>query len=108
MSIKRSACTSIMVGKKASLEGTTYISRNEDRLKAIHPKAVIVQPAVTGRKETFVSAYNQLTVPLPASGMRYTATPDVDQSAGPNEEDGFNSKNVANPPQNPFMPTNAF
>ncbi|WP_407892328.1 C69 family dipeptidase [Lacticaseibacillus sp. N501-2] len=94
MTFKRSACTSIMVGKKASLEGTTYISRNEDRLKAIHPKAVIVQPAVSGRQETFVSAYNQLTVPLPASGLRYTATPNVDQSAGPNEEDGFNSKNV--------------
>ncbi|WP_461214995.1 C69 family dipeptidase [Lacticaseibacillus sp. GG6-2] len=90
----RSACTSIMVGKAATLEGATYISRNEDRLKAIHRKRVIVQPAVSGRDQTFVSAYNGLTVPLPATGYRYTATPDADQSAGPNEEDGFNSMNV--------------
>jgi dipeptidase len=83
-----------MVGKKASLEGFPYISRNEDRLQAIYPKAVIVQPAVQGRDETFVSAYNGLTVPLPASGYRYTATPNVDQSAGPNEEDGFNAQGV--------------
>ncbi len=30
--IELSACTSILVGKKASLDGATYISRNEDRL----------------------------------------------------------------------------
>ena len=92
--IEISACTSMMVGKKASLDGATYISRNEDRLVAIYPKRFVVQPAVTGRKETYVSPYNNLTVPLPESGYRYTSTPDADQSAGPNEEDGFNEKNV--------------
>ncbi|MFD1484630.1 C69 family dipeptidase [Lacticaseibacillus baoqingensis] len=92
--ITRSACTSIMVGKKASLEGAPYISRNEDRLQAIYPKAVVVRSAVQGRSETFVSAYNGLTVPLPANGYRYTATPNVDQSQGPNEEDGFNALGV--------------
>ena len=63
--IEISACTSMMVGKKASLDGATYISRNEDRLVAIYPKRFVVQPAVTGRKETYVSPYNNLTVPLP-------------------------------------------
>ena len=61
---------------------------------AIYPKRFVVQPAVTDRKETYVSPYNNLTVPLPESGYRYTSTPDADQSAGPNEEDGFNEKNV--------------
>ncbi|KRL27761.1 dipeptidase A [Limosilactobacillus frumenti DSM 13145] len=83
-----------MVGKDASLDGSTFISRNEDRVKAIEPKQFLVQPAVHDRHETYVSAYNKLTVPLPANGMRYTATPSVDQSAGPNEEDGFNEVNV--------------
>lgn len=91
---RNSACTSIMVGKDASLDGSTFISRNEDRVKAIEPKQFLVQPAVHDRHETYVSAYNKLTVPLPANGMRYTATPSVDQSAGPNEEDGFNEANV--------------
>ena len=91
---RNSACTSIMVGKDASMDGSTFISRNEDRVKAIEPKQFLVQPAVHDRHETYVSAYNKLTVPLPANGMRYTATPSVDQSAGPNEEDGFNEANV--------------
>ncbi|GKT03009.1 C69 family dipeptidase [Furfurilactobacillus sp. WILCCON 0119] len=89
-----SACTSIMVGKKASLDGATYIARNEDRVVAIHPKRFFVQPAVSGRSETYVSPYNQLTVPLPADGLRYTATPNADPTDGPNEEDGFNEANV--------------
>lgn len=89
-----SACTSILVGKKASLDGATYISRNEDRVVAIHPKRFLVQPAVSGRQATYTSPYNGLTVPLPETGYRYTATPNADSSAGPNEEDGFNEKNI--------------
>lgn len=91
----KDACTSMMVGKSASQDGATYISRNEDRLKAIEPKRFIVQPAVKGRKETYVSPYNGVTVPMPAEGMRYTSTPTLDQSTGPNEEDGINEANVA-------------
>lgn len=75
MTFRNSACTSIMVGKKASIDGSNYISRNEDRVKAIEPKRFIVQPAVSGRHETYVSPYNHLTVPLPEKGMRYTSTP---------------------------------
>ncbi|MCC3237223.1 C69 family dipeptidase, partial [Pediococcus acidilactici] len=92
--IEMSACTSVMVGKQASLDGATYISRNEDRLVAIHPKRFLVQPAVSGRQEIYKSPYNGLTVPLPESGYRYTSTPNADESEGPNEEDGFNEKNV--------------
>ena len=91
----KDACTSIMVGKKASLDGATYICRNEDRVKAIEPKRFFVRPAVSGRQETYVSPYNKLTVPLPETGMRHTTTPSLDQSAGPNEEDGINEANVA-------------
>lgn len=91
---RTSACTSIMVGKGATIDGSTFISRNEDRVKAIEPKRFLVRPAVHDRHATYVSAYNKLTVPLPENGLRYTATPSVDQSAGPNEEDGFNSANV--------------
>ncbi|WP_334351982.1 C69 family dipeptidase [Companilactobacillus sp. HBUAS56257] len=92
--IELSACTSIMVGKKASMDGATYISRNEDRMNAIYPKKVIVQPSVNNRHATYVSAYNQMTMPYPENGYRYTSTPSVDQTTGPNEEDGFNEKNV--------------
>lgn len=49
---RKSACTSVMVGKKASMDGSTFIARNEDRVLAIEPKRFIVQPAVSGRDET--------------------------------------------------------
>ena len=91
----KDACTSIMVGKKASLDGANYIARNEDRVKAIEPKRFLVKPAVKGRHETYVSPYNKVTVALPEEGMRYTSTPTLDQTAGPNEEDGINEANVA-------------
>lgn len=92
--LEASACTSILVGKKASMDGSTLISRNEDRHAAIEGKRLIVQPAVSGRKETYVSPYNKLTVPLPENGYKYISMPNLDQSAGPNEENGFNEKNV--------------
>ena len=91
----KDACTSIMVGKKASLDGATYIARNEDRVKAIEPKRFLVKPAVEGRHETYVSPYNKVTVPMPEKGMRYTSTPSLNQKTGPNEEDGINEANVA-------------
>ncbi len=91
----KDACTSIMVGKKASLDGANYIARNEDRVKAIEPKRFLVKPAVKGRHETYVSPYNKVTVALPEEGMRYTSTPTLDQTAGPNEENGINEANVA-------------
>ncbi len=93
--IELSACTSMMVGKNASIDGSTMISRNEDRFYAIHPKRFFVQPAVHDRHETYVSKYNGLTMPLPTDGYRYTSTPNGDLSDGLNEEDGINEKNVA-------------
>ena len=92
--IEKSACTSVMVGKKASLNGSTFIARNEDRLVAIYPKRFLIQPAVSGRKEVYKSTYNKLEVPLPESGYRYSSTPNITMEDGINEEDGFNEKGV--------------
>ncbi|MQS76002.1 C69 family dipeptidase [Companilactobacillus halodurans] len=92
---KHAACTSILVGKKASLDGATYIARNEDNYVANWPKKFFVQPQVHNRKETYVSPYNNLTVQLPSEGLRYTSSPDANQDEGLYEEDGINEKNVA-------------
>lgn len=89
-----SACTSIMVGKKAALDGSNYIARNEDNFVANWPKKFYVQAAVTDRHETYVSPYNKLTVKLPESAYRYTTSPDANQDEGYYEEDGINEKNV--------------
>ena len=92
---KHAACSSIMVGKKASMDGSTYIARNEDNYVAIYPKKFFVQPAVTNRIETYKSVYNGLTEKLPTSGYRYTSSPDLNTTEGLYEEDGINEKNVA-------------
>lgn len=91
---KHSACTSIMVGKKAAQDGSNFIARNEDNYVANWPKRFFVQPAVKNRHETYVSAYNKLTVELPEKAYRYTSSPDANQDEGWYEEDGINEKNV--------------
>ena len=91
---KHAACTSIMVGKKAAIDGTNYIARNEDNFVANWPKRFFVQPAVKDRHETYVSPYNKLTIDLPEKAYRYTSSPDANQDEGWYEEDGINEKNV--------------
>lgn len=88
------ACTSVMVGKKASMDGVNYIARNEDNFVANWPKRFFVQPAVSDRHETYTSPYNKLSVELPETGYRYTSSPDANQDEGWYEEDGINEKNV--------------
>lgn len=35
---KHSSCTTILVGKNATYDGSTIIARNEDAGEAVHPK----------------------------------------------------------------------
>lgn len=94
MKIKKHSCTSMMVGKNASIDGNTYIARNEDNYVSVYPKRFYVQEAVNNRDETYTSVYTGLTVKLPKSGYRYTTSPDTYQEEGLYEEDGINEKNV--------------
>lgn len=90
---KFSACTSILVGKKASLDGTIMIGRNEDA-KAAWPKHFVVhQRGELG--DQFVSKETKVKIPLPTPSFKYTATPEWTSKAGLFEEDGINEFNVA-------------
>ncbi|MBP5844108.1 C69 family dipeptidase, partial [Lactiplantibacillus plantarum] len=40
------ACTTILVGKKATVDGSTMIARNDDTFMPITPQKFIVHPAV--------------------------------------------------------------
>ncbi len=106
--IEISACTSMMVGKKASLDGATYISRNEDRLVAIYPKRFVVQPAVTGRKETYVSPYNNLTVPLPNPGIVTHPRPMLTKAPDQMKKTVLMKRMSAKVLPKVFMPTNGY
>ncbi|WP_461214295.1 C69 family dipeptidase [Lacticaseibacillus sp. GG6-2] len=89
----RSSCTSILIGKNASTDGSVMIGRNEDA-KAAWPKHLVVRPAVAAA-QTFTSKDNGFTLTLPANALSYTATPEWTDRFGVFEEAGINSAGVA-------------
>ena len=92
---KLSACTSILVGKKAMADNSTIIARNEDA-KTAWPKHLTVHEHKEFEEEqVFVSNDNKFTIPLPKVRFRYSATPEWTDKFGLFEEDGINEYGVA-------------
>ena len=85
------SCTTILVGRKASNDGSTMIARTEDghfdvkRLTVVNPKD---QP----RK--YKTKISHLEIDLPDKPMRYTACPNVDPKQGVWAATGINEANV--------------
>ncbi|ANK59412.1 peptidase U34 [Loigolactobacillus backii] len=88
-----SACTSVLVGKAASADGSTFIGRNEDS-KAAWPKH-FVKHAHNSAGTEFVSKDTGLSLTLPQESAAYTATPEWTDKFGLFEEDGINEYGVA-------------
>ena len=87
-------CTTILVGKNASYDGSTIVARNEDspsgqfepkRMQVVHPDE---QPRV------YTSVESHLSFELPDDPMRYTSVPDAISGHGIWAEAGFNEANV--------------
>ncbi|GAX02776.1 dipeptidase [Secundilactobacillus pentosiphilus] len=89
-----SACTSILIGKSASVDGSVMIGRNEDSRPA-WPKHFVVHPATTNGQTSFESTDNGFKMPLPKTAYKYTATPEWTAKYGLFEEDGINQYGVA-------------
>lgn len=89
-----SACTSILIGKNATVDGSVMIGRNEDSRPA-WPKHFVVHPAKTTPNATFKSTDNTFEMPLPEAAAKYTATPEWSDKYGVFEEDGINEFGVA-------------
>ena len=88
------ACTTILVGKNASYDGSTIIARNEDspngqfepkKMKVVHPEE---QP------KTYTSVLSHLSFELPDNPMRYSSVPDALPGHGIWAAAGFNTANV--------------
>lgn len=88
------ACTTILVGKDASYDGSTIVARNEDSPGGqFEPKRMQVvlskdQPRV------YTSVESHLTIELPEEPMRYTSVPDAIEGHGVWAAAGFNELNV--------------
>ncbi|MCL0311733.1 C69 family dipeptidase [Apilactobacillus sp. TMW 2.2459] len=92
---KYSACTSIIIGKKASTDGSIMIGRNED-CKSSWPKHFVVHSAKKFKKENvFKSNDNDFKISLPLTRYKYSATPEWTTKYGLFEENGFNEYGVA-------------
>ena len=87
-------CTTILVGKHATIDGSTMIARNEDGGDEPNPQKFVVYPA-NAAGTVYESGANHVKIPLPENGFRYTATPDADDSFGVWAGAGINSQNVA-------------
>ncbi|AVK62973.1 dipeptidase [Lactobacillus sp. CBA3606] len=92
-----SACTSILVGKNATADGSTMIGRNEDSRAAWAKKLVVHAHAEFTTAPTFKSAdvAHPFELTLPKIRAKYTATPEWTPKFGLFEEDGINEYGVA-------------
>lgn len=88
-------CTTILVGKDASYDGSTLMARNEDA----HPdsfeskKFIVVKPEE--QPIEYQSVISKVKIKLPENPMRYTAMPNADPKEGIWGEAGINEYNVA-------------
>lgn len=88
-------CTTLLVGKRASYDGSTIIARNEDSSsKEFTPKRfVVIQPADQPRHYRSVLAH--LDIDLPDDPQRYTCMPNALAGEGVWGEAGVNESDVA-------------
>mgnify|MGYP000762981061 CR=1 FL=1 len=88
------ACTTILVGKDASYDGSTIIARNEDSANGeFNPKRfIVVKPDEQPRE--YRSVISHLTIDLPDDPLQYTAVPNADLKEGIWGEAGVNEANV--------------
>ena len=84
-------CTTVLVGKGASNDGTTMIARTDDGHFDVK-KFVVVEPKDQPKK--YKSVISHVEIKLPDNPMRYTASPSVDLKQGIWAATGINAANV--------------
>lgn len=90
----RSSCTSILIGKKATIDGSVIIGRNEDSRTA-WPKHLAFHQRVKTEGNVFKSHGNKFSLDLPKTAYAYSSTPEWTKKYGVFEEDGINEYRVA-------------
>lgn len=85
-------CTTILVGKKASNDGSTIIARNDDG--GFEAKRVLVHAAKEA-PYTYKTVISHLSVELPENAMRYTDCSNVNKENGVWPACGINEANVS-------------
>ncbi len=87
-------CTTILVGSKASYDGSTMIARNDDSGSGsyMEKKFVVIKPEDQPRK--YESVLSHVKVELPDNPVRYTCVPNARDGEGIWAAAGVNEYNV--------------
>lgn len=92
--MKKHTCTTFLAGKKATIDGSTIVCRVEDYSNNFDPQRfVVVKPEEQPRH--YASKTTKFTIDLPDTPLKYTSTPDADDSAGVFGASGINAANVS-------------
>ena len=88
-------CTTLLVGKKASYDGSTMIARNDDSPSGqfMPKKFVVVKPEEQPKK--YKSVISHVEIELPDNPMRYTSMPNAVNGEGVWAASGVNEARVA-------------
>ena len=89
------SCTTLLVGKAASYDGSTMIARNDDSGGGhfTPKKLVVVNPE--DQPKVYESVISHIKIELPDNPLRYTATPNAVAGEGFWAANGINEANVA-------------
>ena len=89
------SCTTILVGRLATNDGSTIVARTEDTPNGTFnaKKLAVVEPDAQPRRYTGVAS--RLTIDLPDDPLRYMCVPNADPSEGVWAEAGINTANVS-------------
>lgn len=89
------ACTTILVGKNASYDGSTMVARNSDSGAGNYTpkKFIVVNPE--DQPVNYKSVISKVEIPLPKNPMRYTAVPNALKGEGIWASCGVNSENIS-------------
>jgi dipeptidase len=95
MEPKVASCTTILVGKNATYDGSTMMARTEDAPAGrFNPKKhIVVTPK--DQPKHYKSVLSKFEIDLPDNPMQYTAMPNAINDEGVWGEAGINTKNVA-------------
>ena len=87
-------CTTLLVGKNASYDGSTIIGRNDDSPSGVFTEKKLVAFKKENLKDTYTSVISHVKVSLPKEGLDFTMMPNVDKKEGIWAACGINEKNV--------------
>ena len=88
------ACTTILVGKNASYDGSTMIARNDDSGSGHFTAKKVYRFQPQDYPAVYKSVISGVEIPLPGSGLRITAVPSAVEGKGLWAASGVSAANV--------------